>query len=51
MSEDIPSLPYRSLRLEDSEDWLEELKTRGYTVINQVAKEEEVEKARSLLWK
>ena len=51
MSEDIPSLPYRSLRLEDSEEWLEELKTRGYTVVNQVAKEEEVEKARSLLWK
>jgi len=51
MSNDIPSLPYRSLRLENSEEWLEELKTRGYTVVNQVAKEEEVEKARSLLWK
>ena len=46
----VPSLPYKSHALEDGELWRAELEEEGYTVVAGVAGEQEVEKARKLLW-
>ena len=46
----IPCLPYKSSSPSDHEEWLDELKNKGYTVVRGIAKEEEVLKARELLW-
>ena len=46
----VPSLPYKSVAVEDSEVWKAELEEDGYTVIAGVAGEQEVEEARKLLW-
>ena len=46
----IPSLPYKSSSLNDHEEWLDELKNQGYTVVRGIANEEDVLKARELLW-
>ena len=47
----IPSLPYNSVDFDKPEEWLDQLKTEGFTVIKSVANAEEVENAKNLLWK
>ena len=46
----LKTLEYKSVPLEDDEAWKSELEREGFTVIRAVAGEEEVDKARSLVW-
>ena len=46
----MKTLEYKSVSLEDEETWKSELEREGFTVIRAVAGEEEVDKARSLVW-
>ena len=48
--DDITSLDYKSVPLEDEKQWKTELEKEGFTVIRAVAGEEEVERARALVW-
>jgi hypothetical protein len=50
MAEIIPSLPYKSVAVDDSDEWMEQLQTDGYTVVGGVANNDQVEEARRLLW-
>ena len=50
MMANIRSLEYKSTPLEDEEARKSELEREGFTVIRAVAREEEVEKARALVW-
>ena len=47
---EIKTLVYKSTPLEDEKGWKSELERDGFTVIRAVAGEEEVEKARALVW-
>ena len=46
----IPSLVYKSTDINATEEWLEELKTQGFTIIKSVANTDEVETAKDFLW-
>eukprot|EP00092_Neocalanus_flemingeri_P006691 GFUD01007227.1.p1 GENE.GFUD01007227.1~~GFUD01007227.1.p1 ORF type:complete len:316 (-),score=94.54 GFUD01007227.1:19-966(-) len=46
----LPSLPYSSIDLSDTQSWLSQLDTSGYTVIAGVSDNEQVLHARSLVW-
>ena len=48
--DNITSLDYKSVPLEDEKQWKTELEKEGFTVIRAVAGEEEVERARALVW-
>ena len=48
--DNIQALEYNSVPLEDDETWKTELEREGFTVIRAVAGEEDVDKARSLVW-
>ena len=47
---EIKTLVYKSTPVEDEKAWKCELEREGFTVIRAVAGEEEVEKARALVW-
>ena len=38
----IPCLPYKSSSPSDHEEWLDELKNKGYTVVRGIANEEDL---------